>query len=74
MNGSDFIGSLGTAPAPTPARSGFSGHGAWLSMGISSKQRGAHMCSHLGQQSSWEVTVAAHDGGATPSGLVDDGG
>jgi hypothetical protein len=42
--------------------------------GISSKRRGAHGGSHLGQRSSWEVAVVAHDGGATSTGSVDDGG
>jgi hypothetical protein len=59
---------------PSLARSGFSIHSAWLWMGIRSKQRGAHGGSHLGQQSSWEVAVVACNGGATPSGSVDDGG
>jgi hypothetical protein len=42
--------------------------------GISSKWRGAHGGSHLGQRPSWEVAVVAHDGGATSTGSVDDGG
>jgi hypothetical protein len=73
MNGSDFTGSAGRA-VPTLVGSRFSGRGARLSMGISSKRRGARGGSHLGQQSSWEAAVAAHDGGATLSGLVDNGG
>jgi hypothetical protein len=81
MNGSHSTESAGVvapwpsiAAAPNPARSGFSGHDARLSMGISSKQSGARGGSHLGQWSSWETAVVVHDGGATPSGLVYDGG
>jgi hypothetical protein len=81
MNGFDPTGSAdavapwpSTATVPSPVRSGFSGHGAWLWMGISSKRRGARGGSHLGQRSSWEVAVVAHGGGTTPSGSVDDGG
>jgi hypothetical protein len=73
MNGSNFTGSAGGA-VPTLAGSRFSSHGARLSIGTSSKWRGARGGSHLGQQSSWEAAVAARDGGTTPSGLVDDGG
>jgi hypothetical protein len=60
--------------APTLVRSGFLGHGPWLSTGISSKWRGARGGSHIGQRSSWEAALAARDGGATPSSSVDDGG
>jgi hypothetical protein len=59
---------------PSPVRSGFSGHDGWLWMAISSKRRVARGGSHLGQRSSWEVVVAARDGGATPSVSVDDDG
>jgi hypothetical protein len=59
---------------PSPARSGFSSHGARLWTSISSKWRGAHWGSHQGQPSSWEVAVAAHDGGTNTLGSIDDGG
>jgi hypothetical protein len=65
---------LSAAMVPSPVRSRFSGHGTRLWMGISSKWRGARGGSHQGQRSSWDVEVVAHDGGAIPSGLVDDGG
>jgi hypothetical protein len=49
-------------------RFGFSGYDARILVEFSSKWRGAHGGAHLGQQTSQEVAVVVHDGGAAPLG------
>jgi hypothetical protein len=51
----------GVAAAWSPARFGFSSYDVQISVGLSSKRRGAHGNAYLGQQTAQEAAVAAHD-------------
>jgi hypothetical protein len=64
----------GVAAAWSPARFGFSSYDVQISVGLSSKRRGAHGNAYLGQQTAQEAAVAAHDGDATSLGSSDYGG
>jgi hypothetical protein len=47
-------------------RSGFSGYGAWILTGFSSKRRGGHRGAHLGQQIGRQAAGVARSGGRLP--------